>query len=211
MLSRFSQRQQQLLRALLQDKSGLTVDQLTNVLGITRTAVNQHLAALEKDSYVTKGTMVKTAGRPSYNFQLTEQGVNLFPKKYSWFSELLLESLKDELGDKGLKKYLHKLGAELAGKLKVQMKSTRKEEKIHEVTELMNTLGYEASAVQQTKGTLPVIEANNCVYHNLARQHNEVCELDISLLSNLLDVEVQHAACIVRGDNCCQFTISKEK
>jgi DeoR family transcriptional regulator, suf operon transcriptional repressor len=81
----FGARQQQLLKGLLEHKSGLTVDELTRLLGITRTAVNQHLLALERSGYIAKDKLTKTGGRPGYTYVLTEQGLDLFPKQYAWF------------------------------------------------------------------------------------------------------------------------------
>jgi DeoR family suf operon transcriptional repressor len=202
----FGPRQQQLLQVLLENKSGLTVDELSKSLGITRTAVNQHLLVLESSSYVAKGKLTKTGGRPGHTYVLTQQGYDLFPKQYAWFSKLLLDFLQKQMGEDVVEKYMTKLGAELAKDIKDRIKATTPEERIVEVAALMQELGYDAYA-EGTDTDQPAIKAHNCVYHHLAQSHREICQLDISLLSSLLNAEIKHSACMAKGDQCCQFQV----
>lgn len=206
----FGPRQQQLLKTLLEHKSGRTVEELSKLLGITRTAVNQHLLALERGGYITKDKLTKTGGRPGYTYILTPQGYDLFPKQYAWFSRLLLESLKEELGKEGLERYLRKLGGQLSDKLRSQLQANSPEQRLDEVTNILQELGYDAYA-GESEERLPAITAHNCVYHDLARTHNEICEFDITLLSSLLNADIEHKACMARGDHCCKFIVHNNK
>jgi DeoR family suf operon transcriptional repressor len=202
----FGARQQQLLKSLLEHKSGLTVDELTRLLGITRTAVNQHLLALERSGYIVKDKLTKTGGRPGYTYVLTEQGLDLFPKQYAWFSQLLLDSLKQQLGSIGLGKYLGKLGTDLSANLKQRMENAGSHERrIAEAANILQELGYDAAVNEE--GTVPTIDAHNCVYHHLAKEHTEICQFDISLLSSLLESTIDHTSCMARGDHKCRFKI----
>src|SRR5271170_5611539 len=110
--------QQQVLNQLIECKAGATVDQLVTAVGLSRTAVNQHLIALERDGYIRKGDTRKTGGRPQHVYILTEQGTNrLFPKQYSWFSKLLLDMLRKQLGEDHVSKYMYDLGVRLSADL----------------------------------------------------------------------------------------------
>lgn len=203
----FGPRQQQLLQVLLENKSGLTVDELSKSLGITRTAVNQHLLVLESSGYVAKGKLTKTGGRPGHTYVLTQQGYELFPKQYAWFSQLLLDFLQKQLGDDAVEKYMSRLGVELARTVKERVKGATPEERIVEVAAIMQELGYDAYAEAAGGNQLPGIKAHNCVYHHLAQTHREVCQLDLSLLSSLLNAEIDHSSCMAKGDDCCQFHV----
>jgi predicted ArsR family transcriptional regulator len=204
----FGPRQQQLLQTLLENKSGLTVDELSKSLGITRTAINQHLLVLESSGYVAKGKLTKTGGRPGHTYILTPEGHDLFPKQYAWFSQLLLDFLHKQMGNDAVEKCMSKLGVELAKTVKDRVKGTTPEERIIEVAAIMQELGYDAYA-EETENRLPGIKAHNCVYHHIAQTHREVCQLDISLLSSLLDAEINHTSCMAKGDACCQFHVLK--
>lgn len=201
----FGQRQQELLEALLVKKDGYTIDELSSQLGITRTAIQQHTLALEQGGYIEKGSLTSTGGRPSQVYVLSQKGNELFPKQYSWFSELLLNSLKADLGGEALEGKMRQIGKQLSEGLKSKVTGRSLEEKITQVSEMMTGLGFKAQAVVEQEGKLPVINASNCIYHQLAEEFEEVCQLDIALMESLLDHEVTHEECMVRGGGVCKF------
>ena len=58
-------------------------DELATILGITVSAVRQHLAALHGDGLVTHSEVRAGPGRPHHKYRLSEQGDNLFPRRYA--------------------------------------------------------------------------------------------------------------------------------
>ncbi|GAC1369440.1 MAG: ArsR family transcriptional regulator [Aquirhabdus sp.] len=210
MLEALGKSQRTLLKALLVNKSGLTIDALALLLNITRTAIRQHVTALEGLGYIDKGDAISTGGRPSQFYRLTEKGNDLFPKQYSLFSEILLRAILAEKGEEGLGQWLDKLGADVAGTFQQRVVGKTTNNRIIETVDIMNTLAYEASVVPPTdEKELSAIEAVNCVYHDLAAEHRQVCQFDLALLSNLADAKVIHEKCIQRGDNVCRFAFKK--
>ena len=203
----FGQRQRELLERLLIGKNGLTIDDLAKELGITRNATQQHTIALEKGGYIEKGELMATGGRPGRVYVLSKKGIDLFPKQYSWFSELLLNSIKSQLGSEGLLTKMHEIGSNLAQSLKPKLSGMNLPDKIAEVSSMMQDLGFETEVTQDDG--LPSIKAHNCIYHHLADEFEEVCQLDRSLLESLLDSEIIHEECIVRGGETCKFTIKE--
>lgn len=207
MLNGYGQTQQQILKGLLENKEGLTIDDMVKALDITRTAIHQHVNSLERDGYVEKHALTKTGGRPGQVYVLSDKGVHLFPKQYAWFSELLLVDLEKQLGAKGLENYLRQLGESLADDLRNRLVGNTPVEQVAEIANIMQELGYEASVSPETNNELPAITACNCVYHDLASKHHEVCALDLALLSSLSGRKVEHAECMVRGGQACRFKI----
>ncbi len=203
----FGHRQQELLEILLIHKKGLTIDELAKELGITRTAVQQHALTLEQGKYIEKGNLTTTGGRPGRVYVLSKEGIELFPKQYSWFSELLLKSIKDEIGGPRLEEKLQEIGRGLAQSMKGKLQGMSLADKIKEVSALMQTLGYKTEIEVNDENELPVLKAHNCIYHHLAQEFEEVCKLDCALLESLLDREVEHEECIVRGGEVCKFKI----
>jgi len=209
MLEGLGQTQQQLLRLLLENKEGLTIDEMVKALDITRTAVYQHVNSLENGGYIEKHTLTKTGGRPGQVYVLSDQGVHLFPKQYAWFSELLLSNLKDQLGAQGLENHLRRLGENLADTLRHRLLAKTPVDQVAEIAALMQELGYEASVTSQAGDELPSITACNCVYHQLAGKYQEVCSLDLALLSSLSGRKVEHVECMVRGGRACRFKMTE--
>ena len=70
-------------------------------LGITDNAVRQHITAFERNGMVTKGETQSSGGRTERLCHLTGSGSELFPRHYSWFAELLIESLREQEADGG--------------------------------------------------------------------------------------------------------------
>ncbi|HNP37110.1 MAG TPA: HTH domain-containing protein [Woeseiaceae bacterium] len=209
-INAFGGRQRQLLTLLLESKKGLGVDDLADALKISRSAVHQHLTALERDGYVDKEVRASSGGRPGNTWYLNERGVHLFPKQYALFSDLLIQSLKDKLGSEELIAMLRNLGENLAKDQASNLHGKSVKEQIESVAEIMREFGYQARTVPDPEAELPLIDARNCIYHHLAREHSEVCELDLALLSTLLDADIEHVECMVRGGSACRFRVLKQ-
>ncbi|OQK15352.1 hypothetical protein AU255_17935 [Methyloprofundus sedimenti] len=110
----FNDTQQKILRFLVKEKEGVTVDQFSKLLEISRSAIHQHMTALERDGLVMKSVSKQTGGRPGTTFVLTEKGIHIFPKHYSLFAEMLINLIKQKLGSEELALYLKELGVSLA-------------------------------------------------------------------------------------------------
>jgi predicted ArsR family transcriptional regulator len=205
MLEILGSRQQELLNQLLKNKSGLTVDELSRQLMITRNAVRQHLASLENDGLVTPGVSRPSGGRPEQLYVMTEAGKELFPRHYSWFAQLIVESIKREAGVEGLRARMGAMGSEVAQQLRLQHAGLENQQKkVEKLSELMEQLGYSTKGDKVVDGD-PVIEADNCIFHNLAIKNREVCQFDLDLLSSFTDSNVEHQECMASGGNVCRF------
>jgi len=202
-------RQQSLLKSLLHNEAGMTIDGLSQALDISRNAVVQHLVNLEGMGLVTNTVQQSTGGRPSKLYRLTSAGRELFPRHYDLFASMLIQLLADDVGEQKLRKYMTELGSLIAGKYKRQIREKEGlEDQILELVGVMNSLGYEAHANINDKALTEIV-AVNCVFHQLAAKCNAVCDLDITLISTALDgVSVKHKECIVRGGRSCRFSIS---
>lgn len=214
-LSTFGQRQKSLLSSLLHSQSGMTVDELSRALAISRNAVNQHLASLEGNGFIQSTMLSSTGGRPSKMYSLSDQGRELFPRHYDLFSNLLIRLLKEKIGQDTLKSYLSDLGGQLAAEFQGRMRDKANlEDKVAELANIMYELGYEAAAENRGNGSSEIV-ASNCVFHKLAEEYNDVCDLDLSLISSALgssaigNVTIDHSECMVKGGTCCRFVIRK--
>jgi predicted ArsR family transcriptional regulator len=205
MPQKISSRQHQILEHLLENRKGLSVDELAKALDISRTGVQQHFVVLERDGYIKKSTFNKTAGRPVTIYAITDKGNNYFPKQYAWFSALILGDLQQEIGPERFKAYMQKLGSKLADKLRGKFEGKSLNERIDELAAVMTDFGFQVKVDMESES--PNIQACNCIYHDLAQEHNEICEFDLALMSSLLDKEVEQLSCMAKGDCNCSFRI----
>jgi predicted ArsR family transcriptional regulator len=203
-------RQKQLLELLLKNKAGLTVDELSTGLKITRNAVRQHLAALESDGLIALGSTRPSGGRPQQLYALTGKGKEVFPRHYSWFAQLVIEAIKREHGAEGLRERLGEIGAGVGAQLRSQSPGLEtREQKVAKLAVVMDQLGYNAKTT--AAGKAPVIEADNCVFHELAVKNPEICHFDLEMMGAFTDSKVDHQECMARGGNVCRFRFIGKK
>ncbi len=82
-------------------------------------------------------------GRPSRHYRLTNEGHEVFPRKYSWLSNTLLAFLAKDLGEDAIREMMGKLAKSVARSMEdkfAKVKSTA--ELLAMVTETLNELGY---------------------------------------------------------------------
>lgn len=209
MSNKTTSRQGEILDLFLKSRAGLSIDEIANSLNISRNAVQQHISSLQRDHYIQIGELKKTAGRPVRTFILTEAGLNFFPKQYAWFSALILSDLKDEMGSDALKTYLQKLGNTLAQSLLPKFEGKQTEERMTELATIMEDLGFQVSAAKDDTTGDQYINASNCIYHDIAQKHCEVCELDKTLISTLLNKDIELVECMAKGEHLCRFKVPK--
>lgn len=192
--------QRALLRALLHNQPGLTIDALAETLAISRNAVRQHITALERDGLLARGATQPTGGRPEQLYLLTDAGRERFPRQYTWLSEVMLRTLRDHLGPEGLAASMEAMGRAVADDMAAFPADAPLATRIATLNQIMGDLGYDTLPPESA-----AIEARNCVFHKLAAEIPEVCRFDVALASQAIGREVEHQACMVRGDAVCRF------
>jgi DeoR family transcriptional regulator, suf operon transcriptional repressor len=201
-------RQRQILELLLANKEGLYIDEIARQLNISRNAVQQHIVTLEADGYLKMGELNKTAGRPVRRYVLTESGINSFPKQYAWFSQLMLTELKNEIGSEAFSRYMQRLGENLSQRYVQRFNGKSADERRAELLNIMDELGFKIDnnpdASHQEQAT---IKAYNCIFHDLAQKHDEICQFDIALMRSLLERGVELTECMAKGSGACCFKL----
>jgi predicted ArsR family transcriptional regulator len=210
MIESFGDTRRGLMATLLNNKGGLTIDSLCEALNVTRTAVRQHLATLERDGLVTRNGTRSTGGRPQLLYILTEAGQERFPRRYAWFADLLVGMLKEELGKEGLAAKLRMVGASLAATMRQHTAtSVPLPERLRELATTMGDLGYETDRTSQN--CAHDVVAHNCIFYRLAVAHPEVCEFDLGFMEKLADAKVDHVESMARGQHVCRFRFKNTK
>ncbi|SFO22702.1 helix-turn-helix transcriptional regulator [Nitrosospira briensis] len=212
MLNTIGERQKQLLKLLRGTRPGMGVDELSKGLEITRNAVRQHLSSLEGAGLVTAGmTRPSGGGRPQQLYVLTELGQESFPRKYSWLAQLVLASVQREEGAENMGKRLSDIGAGMARQIRSQYPELQtQQEKVEKLAEVMDQLGYSAKNATLPGGEV-VIEADNCVFHQMAVKDLDICHLDKGLMETFTDSKVEQHECMARGGQLCRFRFLPKK
>lgn len=205
--------QQKILDHLLDHPDGSTLDELAQHLGITKTATKEHVIKIETAGYLIFKDSRGQVGRPRRRYLLSPEGHETFPRKYSWLSNVLLELLSEDLGAKAVGQIMKNLASKVAGSMEQRFKGAKTTAELLEtVTAALNELGYRAILKQTDIRKGAIVEATNCVYHAVAKEHPALCTFDIKFIEKATGgMDVKLEKCITRGDSVCRFCIRKKK
>lgn len=203
--------QRKILDFLLEHQQGVTLEELASHLEITKTAVKDHLMKIENLGYLSFTDSKGFVGRPRRRYLLSQEGHDAFPKQYSWLSNVLLELLAQDLGKEGVAQLMKNLADKVAKSMESKFKNIKSTvELLNKVTMALNELGYRAALKQSDLRKGAIIEATNCVYHLVAKEHPELCGFDIRLIENASGMNVKLESCIARGGSVCRFCLRKK-
>lgn len=205
------QNQRKILDYLLGHQEGATLEELSSHLEITKTAVKDHLIKIEGLGYLSYRDTTGTVGRPRRRYLLSQEGHDAFPKQYSWLSNVLLELLAQDLGKDGVARLMRSLADKVAKSMESKFQSPSSPvELLERITKALNELGYRAMLKQSDLRKGAVIEATNCVYHSVAKEHPELCGFDVRFIENASGMNVKLESCIARGGTVCRFCLRKK-
>lgn len=206
-LAQFGDTQQRLLRQLLLARDGTGVEALCEQLGISHNAVRQHLTALTSRGLVERVESVATGGRPQVRYGVTAGGRELFPRNYGAIAAALITQLHARMGEAEVGAMLQELGTTVAATQSV-IQAESGEALARALAKRLDALGYEA--VPARHGDDWQVEAFNCVFHGVARQHPQVCKFDLAYMEGVTGRQVHHMECIIRGGHACRFKLGPE-
>jgi DeoR family transcriptional regulator, suf operon transcriptional repressor len=203
--------QKKILEFLLDRADGATLEELADHLGVTKTAAKEHVSKIENLGYLTFQDTKGQIGRPKRRYLLSNDGHEVFPRQYSWLSNVLLELLAEDLGSEGVRRMMKNLSKKVAESMGKRFdKSQPSAVLLREVTSALNELGYRATLKQSDIRKGAVIEATNCVYHSVAKQHPSLCSFDVQFIENASGMSTKLESCIARGGSVCRFCIRKK-
>jgi predicted ArsR family transcriptional regulator len=206
-LAQFGDTRQRLLRQLLMARDGTGVEELCECLRISHNAVRQHLTTLIVRGLVERVHPRATGGRPQARYALTAEGRELFPRNYGAIAAALISQLLGRVGEAETGAMLQELGATVAA-TQAPLQADSGEALARALAQRLDALGYEAIPAQH--GDDWQVEAFNCVFHGLARQHPQVCKFDLAYMEAATGRRIHHMECMVRGGHVCRFKLGPE-
>jgi predicted ArsR family transcriptional regulator len=204
-----SETQTKLMNVLLKSTEGKTADELVTRVGITKTAVREHLERLSALGYVRFEDDRGGVGRPRRRYLVSPEGAHAFPKQYSWLSNQVLAELSRSLSPADVGDFMKRLADRVYEENSASLHSSDPEIRLRLLAKLMNNLGYRAKLTKPGEPTA-TIEAFNCVYHDVAKTNPRLCEFDLQLIRRSTGGDVTLDSCIARGGGSCRFTCRRK-
>lgn len=186
-------------------KECCTVDVLSDKIGISPTAIRQHLTILEKESLVKRETLKEGIGRPKVVYSTTKEAEKLFPKFYSWLAECLIDEIIEEYGEEKMESLFEQIGLRFSEPYQERVQDKSLEARVAAVTDILNEWG--AYAFMENDGEYYVVKNYNCSFYEVSQKYPHVCTVHSVFLEQLLNQRPQQIASMSKGDEYCGYQI----
>ena len=196
----------QILR-LLQQRGALRIKDIEAALGVTATAVRQQLTTLLAEDLVALTTVREKRGRPHAVYRLSEKGQALFAQGYEELALVLLEEVLELKEPDVAQRMLHRVSMRLGQQYAEQVQGAALTDRVQALVVWFQEHGI-MSKVDEEADTF-VLTEYGCPYYGLARQHREICGLEIEAMEVALGAQVTQCQSQLDGYHGCQFQVKK--
>jgi DeoR family suf operon transcriptional repressor len=186
------------------------VDELAESLGVTVSAVRQHLGALQAEGWVLHREVRAGPGRPHHLYRLSPEGDRLFPRAYAAITiDLLAEAeaedpeLVERMFERRRVRRVERANERLEGK--------SLPERVHELAHILDEDGYLAEAIDLPDGKFRIVE-HNCAILAVASKYGTACGTELEFIREVLpDAKVERVAHLLAGGHVCAYEVSSRK
>ena len=192
---------------ILKERGQATVDDLSQELGLTAVTVRHHLDILRGEGLIASPHIRrrKTPGRPQYVYTLADKAASFFPKRYGQLTNLILDELRTCLSPAEMERLMENIGEHIASQANLPERNGF-ETRLVAVTDFLNEMGYMARWERQTDGDYALYVAN-CPYEAVSQRNQQVCTIDMALLTHLLGTSLERVSWSAQGDQDCCYLI----
>jgi predicted ArsR family transcriptional regulator len=192
---------------ILKERGQATVDDLSQELGLTAVTVRHQLDIRRGEGLIASPLIRrrKTPGRPQYVYTLADKAASFFPKRYGQLTNLILDELRSHLSPSEMDQLMREVGKRIASQVDLSREDGL-ETRLIAVTDFLNGLGYMARWEQQNDGDY-ALHVANCPYEEVSHQDQQVCTIDMTLLTQLLGTPPQRVSWSAQGDQDCSYLI----
>ena len=182
-----------------------TINELAEAVDINPISVRHHIAKLEAENLVSSEEERHGVGRPRRMYFLTEKGREQFPTRYIRLTLRLLEQLKETLPPPVVERLFTQIAEEMASGYRNEAEGLTAEQRLVLVQRLLTSEGFNVEVEKVDDSYL--IRESNCPYYHVGQNHPEVCSVDQTLISTILEVPAQKIQCMLHGDAHCTYII----
>jgi predicted ArsR family transcriptional regulator len=212
---------QKIMEILLEGPRSL--GEITDKLQIQKSAVRVHLQSLQSEKTVESHFKIERLGRPRKIYSLTENGRELFPRKYDLILSLILKKITETNGKEQARKIIESVADDMATNIRYEIEKNGRLDNYKESLKIFNSvsneMGFASSITKEHDGNFSVL-SKNCILHKVALNHQDViCHglHDRMIMRSLSggekqqpNINVELKECIALGDNFSRHAITKK-
>lgn len=193
--------------AHLQRHGEATVKDLEELLGISTTAVREHLTHLQAKDLVTTKLVRRGPGRPHAVYFLTAAAQDIFPKEYDTLTTMLLREIASREGPDRLQALLDAVGARLAEEYRGPVAGAALPERLAALGEALERRGIPVELLPDGDS----FKLFACPYFDVAQEHAGVCTMERRMVEQVLGEHVVLDGTIREGRRSCHFTVIRKE
>jgi DeoR family suf operon transcriptional repressor len=181
---------------------------LARKLGVTPTAVRQHLATLAALGLVERRRVPAGPSRPPELYRLSVEGRRIFPKRYDLLVAGLVEVLLEQAGTERTLELVADAARRLADRVPSALRDGDERERWTRLLAwLEHEFAWEADAVGMN-GTPGRLIIHQCPFQDVSTRYPPVCGVFFSTLIEALQrgVRLEHVP-NAPGEACCEFVV----
>lgn len=190
----------------LQRHGEASVRELEAVLGVSTTAVREHLTHLQARSLIQQKLVRSGPGRPKQVYFLTAAAQAQFPKAYDTLASMLLRELATRQGPEQLDMLLDAVGARLAAEYAGQITAAELRDKLDELRIALEARNIPVEVQPSGQG----FQVFACPYLDVAQEHEAVCRMERRMIERVLGEQLQLEGTIREGNRSCNFRVQTE-
>jgi predicted ArsR family transcriptional regulator len=191
---------------LLSTNGGLTTGELSEMLGISTTAVRRHLNALEAGKVVNHRVEQRGMGRPNFVYELVDSLPAVFNQSFNAFVASVLSELEGLGQDRSAREVFEERQAGRHQKYIDLTEGATLNDRVACLARLMESEGRIATW-QQLNENCFILREHNCPFHRLNGSFDHPCRREVSLLETTLQADVERVNHIMQGDVACVYRI----
>ncbi len=212
MLETFSELRRGIILAL--KRHGVfSIEQLSDMLGVTYEAVRQQIGQLRREGWVAKERKrrrIARPGRPRNVFRLTSDGDHLFPKSYQDLVVEIIDTMASKLEPGALEQILAALSDARVRRWRPLLEDLSLAQRLEALRQLYAEDDPFTEVERTEAGGWRLLE-RNCPFLDVARRHPALCSVTVSTLSRLLGYRVIREERFQNGDTRCAFRVLTER
>lgn len=187
--------------------------ELAETLGLTPTAVRQHLVDLESHGLVrAEASRPSGRGRPSSRWALTDVATGLFPDHHADLTVDLIAAVRRAVGEDGLRKVIDARGRDQvrAYRSLLPPPKTPLVRRVEALARRRSAEGYMAEAVPAEDGSVLLVE-HHCPICAAASACQGLCRSELEVFQTSLGagVTVEREQHLLSGDARCVYRIRR--
>ncbi|MBM4422833.1 MAG: ArsR family transcriptional regulator [Chloroflexi bacterium] len=186
-------------------KGTASVSELAETTGVTPVSIRHHLSALQADGLISSAESHSGVGRPKLLYSLTQAALERFPTKYLRLTDRLLDEMKSAMPAEMIDRMFAAIAQDIATDHASKFEGKPLDDKLGLLVEVLGEEGF--MAAWNKVGDAYHLTEYSCPYFVIGQRHPEVCTIDQTLISKVLDRPVEKTTCLLNGDQRCVFII----